>query len=629
MKLVPSRFPLLMAVGLLAASILAMAFFIERQGRSQDWIRHTLEVELDVSELRFLRRLAESSQRGFLLTEREAYAEQFQSSKSNAMAKLDDLRWLVSDDPFQIDVIARLRSKLTDQFEQLGETIKARRGGKLDGALAPSETDRSLALAQQEDQLFEQTLTEEQRLLMNRTADARFAAFSLQLLAIGSFIATCAIGWKMHRTSQDHVSQLSQANLALVDANHRLEEEAQQRSKLEEQLHHSRKLEAIGQLAGGIAHDFNNVLAIIVNSLYIAKRLHLRQDPRYPKFVDDAIEAAHRAASVTKHLLAFSRQQPLEPRPVDCNSLVGRLSELLHSTLGETIEIETIRAAGLWRTFADPSLLESAVLNLAVNARDAMPDGGKLTIETANACLDENYAASNLEVSPGQYVLLAISDTGHGMSREVMEQAFDPFFTTKETGKGTGLGLSQVYGFVKQSKGHVALYSEPEQGTTIRIYLPRFRGDDAADASKPKEGTHTPLGRSNQVVLAVDDDPGVLRTTVECFRELGYTVLGANKPSEALKTLSEHPEISLLFTDVVMPEMNGRALAKQALGMRPDLKVVFTTGFSRNATIHNGVLDADVQVLPKPFTLEQLAAKIGTIFSGSERGIAALSRECV
>jgi CheY-like chemotaxis protein len=292
------------------------------------------------------------------------------------------------------------------------------------------------------------------------------------------------------------------------------------------------------------------------------------------------------------------------------------MSEMLRRTLGEHIAVETVLAGGLWRTHADPGQLENAIVNLAVNSRDAMPHGGKLTIETANTSLDETYAAQHVDVPAGQYVLLAVSDTGQGMPADVVAKAFEPFFTTKELGKGTGLGLSQVLGFVKQSGGHVKIYSEPHHGTTIKIYLPRFFG--VVDELVPIAPTEpAALGQRDEVVLVVEDEERMLQVSCDAFRELGYTVLHAGGPIAALRVMDTHPEVTLLFTDVVMPEMNGRQLAREAVLRLPKLKVLYTTGFSRNAVIHNGVLDQDVNFISKPFTIEQLASKARAVLDGA------------
>ncbi len=386
--------------------------------------------------------------------------------------------------------------------------------------------------------------------------------------------------------------------------------EMRRRTETEETLRQVQKMEAVGQLTGGIAHDFNNMLAIIMGSVDLAlRRLH-RGDTKIEKHLTNAQDGARRAAALTQRLLAFARQQPLAPAPTDVNKLVAGMSDLLRRSLGETIQLETVLGGGLWRVNVDGNQLESALLNLAVNARDALPEGGKLTIETANAHLDDAYSAR--EGAPaGQYVMIALTDTGVGMAPEVVAKAFDPFFTTKKTGSGTGLGLSQVYGFVKQSGGHVKIYSEPGAGTAVKIYLPRLFGDAplSEKAPEPAQGT-MPSGDGSITVLVVEDEPGVRHHAVEALGELGYTVLQAADPTTALQLIEAHPEIALLFSDVVMPEMNGRRLAEEALKRRPSLKILFTTGYTRNAIVHNGMLDPGVNLLSKPFTLEQLARKL-------------------
>jgi signal transduction histidine kinase/CheY-like chemotaxis protein len=392
--------------------------------------------------------------------------------------------------------------------------------------------------------------------------------------------------------------------------------EMAERSAAETQLRQMQKMESVGQLTGGIAHDFNNMLAIVIGSLDLARRrLSGAEHPQVSQCLDNAREGAQRAAVLTARLLAFSRQQPLAPQLLDPNKLVGGMSELLRRTLGENIHVETVLAGGLWRTFADPAQLESAIINLAINARDAMPTGGKLTIETANSDLDERYARAHAEVEPGQYVLISVSDTGIGMAPEVVERAFDPFYTTKRAGKGTGLGLSQVFGFVKQSGGHVKIYSEIGRGTTVKVYLPRHLGAANTTLADEAEKAALPLGTPDTIVLVVEDEEPVRHMTVDALRELGYTVVQASDGNQALQQVQLQPRIDVMFTDIVMPDMTGRELVDQARKSRPDLKVLYTTGYTRNAVVHNGVLDRDVAFLPKPFTLEQLAAKIRDVLA--------------
>jgi signal transduction histidine kinase/ActR/RegA family two-component response regulator len=390
-----------------------------------------------------------------------------------------------------------------------------------------------------------------------------------------------------------------------------------EREQAQEALRHSQKMEAIGQLTGGIAHDFNNMLAIVTGSLDMAeRRLTGDEHPKLATSIAHAAEGARRAALLTQRLLAFSRQQPLAPQALDAGKLVLGMSELLRRTIGEHIAIETVLGAGLWPCFADPAQLENALINLAVNARDAMPDGGRLTIETANTTLDARYAEDAGEVAPGHYVLIAVSDTGTGMAPDVIGRAFDPFFTTKSVGQGTGLGLSQVFGYVKQSGGHVKIYSEAGQGTAVKVYLPRHAsGAVTADERMPPAAT--PAGGPDTIILVVEDEAQVRAMTVDALRDLGYTVLQAGGGAEALEVLAAAPRIHLLLTDIVMPGMNGRQLAERIEVLRPGTRVLFTTGYTRNAVVHNGMLDAGVAFLPKPFTVDQLARKVHDVLAGA------------
>ncbi len=402
-----------------------------------------------------------------------------------------------------------------------------------------------------------------------------------------------------------------------------LEREGRERARVEMQMRQMQKMEAVGQLTGGIAHDFNNMLAVIIGGLNLVQRRLDRGETDVGRFVDAAMDGATRAATLTQRLLAFSRQQPLKPAPLAPNDLVAGMSELLRRTIGETVRLETVLAGGLWRTEVDAVELENALLNLAVNARDAMPDGGKLTIETANARLDEDYAAEH-DVKPGQYVMLAVTDTGTGMAADVAARAFDPFFTTKPVGKGTGLGLSQVYGFVKQSAGHIKIYSEPGHGTTFKIYLARMQGDARVAQRGGGRSSARPVGpayrqptgqvgRAGEIILVVEDEDRVRTVSVEALRDLGFTVLHASGGERALDLLRAHPSVDLLFTDVVMPGMSGRQLAAAAAAERPDLKVLFATGYTRNAISHNGALDPGVELISKPFSMEQLALKVRSL----------------
>jgi PAS domain S-box-containing protein len=420
---------------------------------------------------------------------------------------------------------------------------------------------------------------------------------------------------RLFEAAQREIADRRRAEDALRELNQSLEARVAaaiaERETAEEALRQSQKMEAVGQLTGGIAHDFNNLLTVITGNVDAARR-HLGEggEPRILRALGNALVGAERAATLTQRLLAFSRRQPLNPRPIDPNRLVTGMSELLHRTLGETIEVECVLAAGLWRVEVDPNQLENAMLNLAVNARDAMPDGGKLTIETANTHLDRNYAGQNAGVSAGQYVAICVSDIGAGMDADTLARAFEPFFTTKEVGKGTGLGLSMVYGFVKQSGGHLKIYSEAGQGTTVRIYLPRLLGEQAEVEDRPEQAA--PEGTRDETILVCEDDDDVRTYTVEVLRELGYRVLEAHDGPSALRLLErQEGMVDLLFTDVVLPSgMSGAVLAQEARMLHPDLPILFTTGYARNAIVHHGRLDAGVELITKPFAYADLAARI-------------------
>jgi CheY-like chemotaxis protein len=382
------------------------------------------------------------------------------------------------------------------------------------------------------------------------------------------------------------------------------------------------KMEAVGQLTGGIAHDFNNMLAVILSGLHLIRRRVKRGDTEIEPLLDGAVQGAERAAALVSRLLAFSRQQPLSPEPVEANRLLSGLEDMLRRTIPETIAIEMVLAGGLWRTHADVHGLENTLVNLAVNARDAMPEGGKLTFETANAFLDEAYATEHPEVVAGQYVMIAVTDTGEGMPPDVLDRVFEPFYTTKPTGAGTGLGLSQVYGFIKQSGGHVKIYSEPGVGTSVKLYLPRHQAAKSAHQNPPRKTPPTVARRGGrELILIVEDDADVRRVTVEMLEELNYATLQAEDGADALRLIESAPDIALLLTDVVMPNMNGRALADATAQIRPDLKVLFTTGYTRNAIIHNGVLDEGVNLLIKPYTIDDLSRKLHELFKDADMDV--------
>jgi PAS domain S-box-containing protein len=404
--------------------------------------------------------------------------------------------------------------------------------------------------------------------------------------------------------------------------------ESQQALKTaQEQLAASQKMEAIGQLSGGIAHDFNNLMMIVLGNLETVQK-HVRGIPEAnnaQRALNNAVRGAQRAAALTSRLLAFSRRQPLDPKALDVGKFLNSAVDFLQRSLGETIQIEAVSTAGLWRIEADPNHLESALVNLAINSRDAMPKGGKVTLEAANTYADDDYVRVNPEVVQGQYVVICVSDTGAGMPTDVLSKAFEPFFTTKEPGQGTGLGLSQVYGFVKQSGGHIKIYSELDQGTTIKMYFPRLMSsvDEAAD----NQEALIPEGEGAETILVVEDDTDVRTYIAEALRGLKYRVLTANAAQAALHLLIDDAKrVDLLLTDVVMPGLNGRELARRAQALRPNLPVLFMTGYSRNAVVHHGRLDEGVDFIQKPVSRVQLAGRIREILDRNPQASSDTSR---
>ena len=385
----------------------------------------------------------------------------------------------------------------------------------------------------------------------------------------------------------------------------------------QEQLRQAQKMEAVGQLTGGIAHDFNNLLTGVIGSLdMLQRRIAQGRTGDIERYVTAATTSANRAAALTHRLLAFSRRQPLDPKPVNANRLVTGMEELLRRTIGEAVRLEIVTAGGLWLTLCDPHQLESAILNLAINARDAMPGGGKLTIETCNAHLDNAYAASRRDVRPGQYVCICVTDTGSGMTPDIIAKAFDPFFTTKPIGQGTGLGLSMIYGFVRQSEGYVKIYSEPEQGATIKLYLPRYYGEGEIVEDREDGRDEQPAADHGEVVLVVEDETAVRDLVVELLQELGYRTVEAVDGPSGLALVQSKMRIDLMVSDIGLPGLNGRQLADAARLQRPDLKVLFMTGYAENAAIANGFLEPGMQMITKPFAMEALATRIRGMVEG-------------
>jgi signal transduction histidine kinase/CheY-like chemotaxis protein len=412
---------------------------------------------------------------------------------------------------------------------------------------------------------------------------------------------------ELRKAHEELERRVEERTAQLTRANEELAAQMAERKKLEQQFLQAQKMEAIGRLAGGVAHDFNNLLTAIIG---YSDLVLMRTPPDDPlrNDLDEIRKAGERAATLTQQLLAFSRKQILQPKLIDLNTTVIDTTRMLRRLVGEDVEMVTVLKQGLWQVKADPGQIEQVLMNLAVNARDAMPGGGKLTVETANSNLDEGYAGSHLSVAPGKYVMLAVSDTGCGMDSHTQAQIFEPFFTTKEQGKGTGLGLATVYGIVKQSGGHVWVYSEVGRGTTFKVYLPQACGE--ADALESQSQSMT-IPRGMETVLLVEDDLQVSKFAAQVLGELGYRVIVASNGTEALEVASSaRAEINLVLTDVVMPKMGGKQLADELRSLTPDVKVLFISGYTQDAIVNHGILDPGIAFLHKPFTPGELARKV-------------------
>lgn len=605
--------PIFAAFALLALMVLGSLYLTMRLTANNNDLVETSEYRRAVTDVVNAARDAETGQRGYLLTGDPKYLEPYQESVGQIAPAL--ARVAAYQDARGKRAAAQLGTLLAAKLEELQTTIELEKEGRGDAAIDIVRTDRGKvlmgrvrAIAESERQwAVARTvrLTDSSRLLL------RIMVVGLALGAVAVILLSLLWLTRARRQFAQIVRARSEAEGALAA----LKTEVASREAAEGQVRQLQKMESLGSLTGGIAHDFNNMLAVVLGGIELAK-WRLRTDPdKADQLLDSAREGATRAATLTARLLAFSRNQPLAPAPLDLNNLVGGMSELLSRTLGDAIEVECIYAAGLWRCYADPNEVENAILNLAINGRDAMQASGKLTVETGNAHIDDSYARSHSEVAAGQYVLICVTDTGTGMTQDTIDRAFDPFFTTKPVGKGTGLGLSQVFGFAKQSGGHVAIYSEVGQGTTVKLYLPRFIGVDPG-RSDARPTDVLPVGKPSEVILVVEDEHRVRSYAVDALRELGYTAISADSPFEALRTIDEQPEITVLFTDIVMPGMNGRQLADAALLKRPDLKVLFTTGYTRNAVVHNGMVDVGVAFLSKPYGMGDLARKIRDVLDG-------------
>jgi signal transduction histidine kinase/ActR/RegA family two-component response regulator len=578
-------------------------------------IRHTLEVENALSDMSSAVFQAEAMQRGYIITGQDAFRRQYDRARAGMVNQSAKLGLLTKDNAAQQAAVAKLRVATRRKFAELDGAMTLRRVGdpKADDSLHNGSTG---ALTAQIALTLRAMRTTEQGLLTARTHEAERLDIALLMAVAGSAVLVVAFSGLWVAQAGKAGAALETAYGELSEVNAELLSEMASRAAAEGQVRQMQKMEAVGQLTGGIAHDFNNMLAVILGNLNMIQRRLAKGKTDVGVFVEAAVEGANRAATLTERLLAFSRQQPLRPEAVEPNRLVSGMSDLLNRTLGETIAVETVLGADLWRTRADAAQLESALVNLALNARDAMPDGGKLTIETGNTHLDTDYADAGAR--QGEYVMIAVTDTGEGMAPEVVEKAIEPFFTTKPVGKGTGLGLSQVYGFVKQTGGYMRVYSELGQGSTVKIYLPRLLGPvDEPEEPEPRAKAAW-RSEAHHMVLVVEDDERVRQFVAAALRELGYRVVDADSASRALIRLKAEPDVALLLTDIIMPETNGRELADLAVQLKPGLPVLYMTGFTRNAMAHKGALDPGVNFLPKPFTIDQLAAKVREAIEGAK-----------
>lgn len=605
--------------GLLFLAGLMTVYLTQNAGEADLSVAHSLKVKGATTELLNAILSAELGQSRFILTGREEYLAHIKEADDNIAAKIAGLRALTADNAEQHKRLDELQPAIEAKINRIGESIALVQRGKRDQAAAfmsgygvELEDDIRAKLRDFQDH--------ESGLLASR--QARSGTLRTRLLAVILLSLATALGlaafltWRL----QGGLDRL-RARTSELEVEIKLREEAEGR------LRQAQKLEAVGQLTGGIAHDFNNLLTIIIGNLETLRR-RLAKVPleRFglavtaSKPIDAALRASQSAAQLTHRLLAFSRQQPLAPKQIDLNQVVSGISDLLRRTLGEAINMETILAGGLWPTFADANQVENAMINLCLNARDAMPDGGQLTIETANAYLDEPYAMQFGDVQPGQYVLLSVADTGTGIPPRALQHVFEPFFTTKRGGQGSGLGLAMVYGFVKQSGGHIRIYSELGHGTTVKIYLPRLlqaQQAEAAPAALPHDTSAAPRASAGEIVLLVEDNDEVREYAKSLLEELGYGVVEAGDAEQALKVLQNSPRIDLLFTDIVLPGASGRELSGKASELRPELPVLFTTGYTRNAIIHQGRLDPGVHLLNKPYTHRDLAWKIREILDSA------------
>lgn len=607
------RAPLIPLAGLAIALVAAVTAFLISNAmvEADKAVSHSMRVRVGLADLG--RHVAEQNAgfRGFLLVGIARQREDTERANAAIVRQYALLRSLMSDEPTQRADIDAIGPIIRERLDYIRTHIEDRaRGGT--GMANDGDRDRVRALVYGMDDRLQRMGLEEQRLLESRQAQLQRLVLWLSIALAGAVLLVVAAAYLTVSDARARFTALRNATREARAAAVEAASESAARIEAEAQLRQIQKMESIGQLTGGIAHDFNNMLAVIVGSLDLARR-RISEPERASRHIADALEGAGRATTLVSRLLAFSRRQALTPAPIETNAFLVDLVDLLRRTLGETVLIETELDPAAWPTFADPVQLESAMLNLAVNARDAMLSNGTLTLCTVNRTLYVDDTAAVPDLDPGDYVEIAVVDTGCGMSEDVIARAFDPFFTTKTVGKGTGLGLSQVFGFVRQSGGHVTIESTVGDGTRIHLLLPRFSGDMLA--SRSRDVPDGQLSGNGARVLLVEDDPRVRRFSADALRELGYVPLTAANGAEALQLLLDERDIAVLFTDVVMPGMSGQELAAAVTAMRPGTKVLFTTGYARDDDNAHGLAQLDAPVLAKPFDITELGTKLREILA--------------
>jgi len=637
-------------------SLVALSIFQRQRDDLDQWIRRAFQAGSKIGSIVTLLVNAEDGSRGYLLTRQASYLDPLHKAERELSDRLTTLRQTVPDSGSQLNRVDKVEALSRQTLETLRSIVTQPDSPELAGRV-----DRGKSLLASINNEFDAMRAEEsdlwtvrvgaQRNQRNQLSFGMYAAGILSLLA-GSIAMALFVTGIVHRLDAlranaerlvrreslidpppgaDEIGQLGKAlarsgsllsehesqlrrlnqelNLVVRERTKQLEEEMAERQRSEEQLRQSQKMEAIGRLAGGIAHDFNNILTVIMGYGQMLYE-HLPPDPAARVGLDELLKAADHAGSLTRQLLAFSRRHVIQLKPVDLNRVLSSLDNMLSRLIGEDIDLQLLPGADLGKIRADEGQIEQVIMNLVVNARDAMPSGGKLRIETANVDLDESFCRRHLNCTPGPHVMLAVSDSGHGMTEEVQSHIFEPFFTTKGHTKGTGLGLPIIYGIVKHSGGSIWVYSEVGIGTTFKVYFPLLAG--AAEIAQPAQLPRDER-RGTGTILLVEDEPAVRKVTGAMLRQRGYDVLEADGAEAARRLCREHASIDLVLTDVVMPTTNGNSLARELRAERPGLKILFMSGYTDDAITQHGVLEPGVDFIEKPFTAERLAAKIRDI----------------